>query len=138
MLFDARKSLIVLAVLSIIVFFSSISVPQPKALLLGQIATDSFVNHRAVLKVSDCGSSAAPVVDSVKIDGDQTHFSVREIGLHDGFGSSEHLYIGKGEQGGVTLDLEYPTCVATLEIIGAFRADQVSKRSIIRVWGLRR
>ncbi len=136
-MFDARKSLFILGILSIGLLFSSISIPEPTAILLGQISTEAFVNNRAVIQVSDCTSSNAMAIDALQIEGDKAHFTVHEIGLHDGFGSSEHLYLDRRDKNQKSIELEQTTCVAALEVIGTHRSDQVSKRSIIRVWGLR-
>jgi hypothetical protein len=136
MVFDVKKSLFVLVTLSMGVLFSSISIPQSNAILLGQISTDAFINNRAVVAVADCTSPNARTVDAVQVEGDQTHFTVRRIGLHDGFGSSEDIYLKKGENKKQAIVLEQPTCVAKLEVLGSYPATQASKRSMIRIWGL--
>jgi hypothetical protein len=136
MRFDTKKPLLILAVLSVTLLFSSISSTQPTVVLLAQFSSESFVGNRAVVKVNNCETEDI-TIESIQIESDPTHFTVREVGIHDGFGSSEHVFPEQSANRDVNFNLENPTCVSALEVIGYHRADH-PKRSTVKIWGLRR
>ncbi|MEQ1876604.1 MAG: hypothetical protein ABL958_08155 [Bdellovibrionia bacterium] len=128
---DTTRTLMVLGFLAVMVFFSSISIPEPSAILLAQIPTDQITASRTLLKTSGCESGA---VDAIQIEADQDEFSVHHAAVGDAHGGSE-LLIWKSNRK-AALALERSTCVDSIELAGTVKPAG-GKRSFVRVWGLK-
>jgi hypothetical protein len=134
--FHMRRTLAVLGVLSAILLFTSISSTEPSAVLLAQISTDQLTGNRTQVHVDNCFRSDFYEIQAINVESDITGFVVREVGIHDAFGTSEHFYFDKNENGTWT-ELESEKCISSLEISGYPIGQKKSARKIIRVWGLR-
>lgn len=133
---ETKRPLSVLGVLSIILFFSSMSSTEPRSVLLVSLSPEDFVGGRAIAQVDDCETGDLEI-NAIEVEADKNQFTVRQVGVHDGYGTSEHIFFDESVRAHSAVRLENPTCVSAIEVIGHQPASSATRRAAIKVWGLR-
>ncbi|HEX4924609.1 MAG TPA: hypothetical protein VFV50_11005 [Bdellovibrionales bacterium] len=133
---ETKKPLGVLGVLSVILLFSSMSSTEPRSILLATLTPEDFVAGRALVQVSDCADTYNEI-EAIEVEADHGQFKVKQVGVHDGLGTSEHVFFDEALPAHARVPLEKPACVSALEVVGHQPAASATRRAAIKVWGLR-
>ncbi len=133
------KTVVIFAMLSLILLFSSQSTTQTSIILLAQLTIEDFKNNRAEALIGDCTASDMPIINAVMIESDDEKLALRELQIDDGFSSTESVFIknNTSKEKNSWKQLANATCVSKISLLGHGIGARQTKRSLVKIWAYR-